>query len=100
MESFRWQKTDEAAVYFLKASELNPGRDDYFLYLGLCYHENGSFQSAEEVYGKGISLDGGMRDRLLLNRGNLRMTRSDFEGASDDFSRIINSGGSLAASAM
>jgi len=100
LESFKWQKPDEASVYFLKASEADPSRDLYLLYLGISYHQSGKLQEAEEVYSTGIDLNGAERDRLLLNRGNLRNARGDYGGASSDYSRLIEAGGSLASSAV
>ncbi len=100
LESFRWQKTDEASVYFQKAVESDPGRDMFYLYLGISFHENGRFQNAEDAYNRGIELKGGERDRLLLNRGNLKTIRSDYQGASSDYTRVIDTGGLLASSAI
>jgi tetratricopeptide (TPR) repeat protein len=100
LESFQWGKLDEAAVYFEKASALDNRRDDYFLYLGICYHRNGLFEGADQAYGKGIDLNGKERDRLLLNRGNLRASRGNVEGAASDYTRVAGGGGPLASSAL
>ncbi len=100
LESFRWQKNDEASVYFQKAVEADPGKDVFYLYLGISFHENGKFQNAEDIYGLGIDLNGGERDRLLLNRGNLRVYRNEYEGASSDYTRVVDTGGRLASSAL
>lgn len=100
LESFRWQKNDEAAVYFQKAVDADPGKDMYFLYLGLTAHETGRLQNADDIYSRGISLNGGERDRLLLNRGNLRAEMADPEGAASDYSRVIDAAVPLSSSAL
>jgi len=100
LESFKWQKPDEASAYFLKASNADPGRDMYLLYLGISYHQSGKLQEAEDAYSLGIDLNGSERDRLLLNRGNLRTVRGNYDGASSDYSKVIDAGGPLASSAV
>lgn len=100
LESFRWQKNDEAAVYFQKAVDTDPGKDTYFLYLGLTAHEAGRLNNADEIYTSGISLNGGERDRLLLNRGNLRADMGNSEGALSDYTRVIDASVPLSSSAI
>ncbi len=100
LDSFKWQKSDEAAVFFSQAVEADPRRDVLYLYLGISYHESGRLQDAEESYTQGISLNGGERDRLLLNRGNLRTSRSDYTGASSDYTLLIDAAGPLFSSAL
>lgn len=100
LEAFRWQKTTEAVTWFSKASEADSTSDEYLLYLGTCHHQLGQNESAEAAYTAGISLNGPNREQLLLNRGNLRMTRGDYEGSKADFDRLQTSGGSLAAAAV
>jgi tetratricopeptide (TPR) repeat protein len=100
LDSFQWQKNDEASVYFRKATEADPGRDTFFLYLGITYHEGDKLQNAEEAYTRGLTLNGGDRDRLLLNRGNLRTARSDYDGASSDYTQLVDAGVPLSSSAL
>lgn len=100
LESFRWQKNEEAAIYFQKAADADPGKDLYFLYLGLTAHETGRLQNADNFYSSGISLNGAERDRLLLNRGNLRAEMGKIEDAASDYSLIIDAGVPLSSSAM
>lgn len=100
LESFRWQKNDEAAVYFQKAVDADPGKDIYFLYLGLTEHEAGRLEHADDIYSRGIALNGGERDRLQLNRGNLRAEMGNPEGAAIDYTRVIDAAVPLSSSAM
>jgi len=100
LESFKWQKSEEASEYFQQAAQADPNRDIYYLYLAIIYHQSGKLQEAEESYSRGIGLNGGERDRLLLNRGNLRTAVSDYDGASSDYSTVIDAGGSLSSSAL
>ncbi len=100
LESFKWQKSDEAAQYFQQAAQADPGRDVYYLYLGIISHQSGKMQEAENFYSRGIDMNGGERDRLLLNRGNLRSSLSDYDGASSDYSAVIDAGGTLSSAAL
>ncbi|MCK5735907.1 MAG: hypothetical protein KAH21_05485 [Spirochaetaceae bacterium] len=100
LESFKWQKAEEASLFFKQAADADPGRDMYLLYLGITYHQTGKLQDAENTYSKGIDLNGGERDRLLLNRGNLRRVLSNYDGASSDYSVLINAQGPLSSSAL
>jgi len=100
LDSFKWQKSDEASAFFQKAADMDPGRDIYFLYLGITYHQLGKYQDADDTYSRGIELNGSERDRLLLNRGNLRTVISRYDGASSDYSRVIDGGGPLSSSAI
>ena len=100
LESFKWQKSEEASEFFQQAVHADPNRDIYYLYLGIINHQSGKLQEAEGVYSRGIDLNGGERDRLQLNRGNLRTTLSDYAGASSDYSAVIDAGGLLSSSAL
>ena len=100
LESFKWQKADEASGFFQQAVDADPGQDMYYLYLGIISHQNGNLEEAEDYYTRGIELNGGERDRLLLNRGNLRTVLSNYEGASSDYSTVIDGRGPLSSSAL
>ena len=100
LESFKWQKSEEAAGYFRQAVQADPGRDIYYLYLGIISHQSGKLSEAEDSYSRGIEINGSERDRLLLNRGNLRSSVSDYDGASSDYSSVIDAGGTLSSSAL
>ncbi len=100
LESFKWQKSEEAAGYFQQAAHADPGRDIYYLYLGIISHQSGKLLEAEDIYSRGIEINGSERDRLLLNRGNLRSSLSDYDGASSDYSSVIDAGGTLSSSAL
>jgi len=100
LDAFRWGKTDEAIVFFDKATAADPLNDTYLLYLGICYHQSKRYEGADRAYSKGIDLNGSEHDRLLLNRGNLRASRGDTDGAASDYTRLLEGGGLLASSAL
>jgi len=100
LEPFRWGRTDEAIVFFDKAVAADPLNDTYLLYLGICYHQSKRYEGADRAYSKGIELNGSEHDRLLLNRGNLRASRGDIDGAASDYTRLLSRGGLLASSAL
>ena len=100
LEAFRWQKTAEAVSWFTRASQADPGRDEYFLYLGTSQQLMGQNERAEDAFSRGIGLNGPNREQLLLNRGNLRVMTGNFDGAGDDFSTLVQVNGRLASDAM
>ncbi len=100
LDAFRWQKNADAAAFFGKAGEIDPGNDEYFLYLGICFHEIKRFEDAEEAYTGGIALSGPQKDSLLFRRGNLRWVRGNLEGALEDYTRVVDAGGSYTPSAL
>ncbi len=100
LDAFQWQKTADAAVFFEKSVDANPLSDEYLLYLGICYHNMGQLDNAESAYTRGISVHGPRYERLLLNRGNLRMSMGRTASAVEDFEMLVNNNGRLAASAM
>lgn len=99
IEAFRWRKIGEASAFFIKAAETDPASPDYPFYVGLCYQQSGRYTDAEAAYEKSLSL-GGNPDTVLLQRGNLRWTEGDVQGALDDYTRVVEGGGESVSAAL
>ena len=100
LESFRWQRNDEAALYFEKAAQANPGRDETFLYLGISLINSRRFENADQAFTRGIDLQGPSLQQLLMYRGNLRNNLGNTQDAAADYDRIVSIGGSMLPSAL
>lgn len=61
---------------------------DLNYYLAAAYTKDGQFSQAEETYDAILALRGNEADAYFL-RGNVRMNRSDYEGAKEDFDHAI-----------
>lgn len=99
LDSFRWQRVDEALGFFLKAAELAPHSPEYVFYVGICYHQLGRFTDAEAAYTRSLDL-GADADTVLLRRGNLRWSMGNTQGALQDYTLVINANGMTASSAL
>ncbi|OQX29303.1 MAG: hypothetical protein B0D92_04470 [Spirochaeta sp. LUC14_002_19_P3] len=99
IEAFKWQKPNDAAAYFIKAAELNPDSPDYPFYTGLCYYQAKRYSDAEAEYEKSLK-NGGNTDLILFQRGNLRWSMNNYQGALDDYTLVVNGGGKNASAAL
>jgi len=100
LDAFRWQKNEEAALYFRKAADADPTRDAYYLYLGICEHQLGRLDGAEESYSRGLALNGPQSDEIRFRRANLRWSMEDYDAAFADYDSLVEADGPLSTSAL
>ncbi len=83
----------QAAEFFLEALEYSDGwiEDvdyDINFYLAAAYTKEGKLSEAEEIYNAILDLQPANEDALFL-RGNARMGLDHYEGAKEDFDKVI-----------
>ena len=95
-ELFRRNAPAEAIPLLYQAS-LQPGTDPrVFVYLGLCYQQEGKYSDAVSTFIKGTSAPGADKKVLFFNAGNVYFTQQLFPQAEEMYSRAIASDASYA----
>ena len=88
-ELFRRNAPAEAIPLLYQAS-LQPGTDPrVFVYLGLCYQQEGKYSDAVSTFIKGTSAPGADKKVLFFNAGNVYFTQQLFPQAEEMFSQLV-----------
>lgn len=85
---------EQAAFWFEEALGESGGvvqNVDYDLnfYLAAAYTKNGRYSDAEDIYDAVLALRPGEEDAYFL-RGNVRLVQGNYEGAKEDFDKVIS----------
>lgn len=85
---------EQAAFWFEAALAESSGivqKVDYDLnfYLAAAYTKNGRYSDAEDIYDAVLALRPGEEDAYFL-RGNVRLVQGNYEGAKEDFDKVIS----------
>lgn len=85
---------DQAASFFEAALAESNGLVenvdfDLNFYLAAAYTKSGRFAEAEEIYNAVLNMRPGEQDAYFL-RGNVRLEQGNYEGAKEDFDKVIS----------
>jgi tetratricopeptide (TPR) repeat protein len=80
---------DQAAEWYRKAIEADPGDATYLIYLGGVLAKQGRFHEAEEAHRAAIECPEGCIDEAYLNLGFVLRARERFREAADCFREAI-----------
>lgn len=93
---FRQNNPSQAIPLLYQASLQSQVDPRVFVYLGLCYQQEGKYSDAVSTFIKGTSVAGADKKALFFNAGNIYFAQELFSQAEEMYSRAIQSDSSYA----
>lgn len=93
---FRANNPAEAIPLLYEASLQPDANPNVFVYLGLCYHQEGRYDEAVSAFMRGTLANGADTKALFFNAGNVYFDQELFSQAEDMYTRAIQANGSYA----
>ncbi len=93
---FRENNPSQAIPLLYQASQQSQVNPKVFIYLGLCYQQEGKFSDAVSTFIKGTTLPGADKKVLFFNAGNIYFSQELFTQAEEMYSRAIQADSSYA----
>lgn len=95
-ELFRQNNPAEAIPLLYQASTQPDVNPNVFVYLGLCYQQEGKFSDAVETFLRGTAVPGADKKTLFFNAGNVYFSQKLFSQAEEMYTSAIQADSSYA----